>query len=139
MRILKGYSEEEQKELKKFKKIFGINDLLHIITGIAPDTGCSLIWRKYDKAEKDERISIIRDILDFYTDKARFAEQKYYVHLIKGNEKSYLNITSYGSVDLLPNFEYSGQKNKFTREEIIAIDPRLVSFMEEVEDDEGLD
>ena len=65
--------------------------------------------------------------------------KKYYVHLIKGNEKSYLNITSYGSVDLLSNFEYSGEKNKFTREEIIAIDPRLVPFMEEVEDDERLD
>ena len=135
VRILKGYSKDQQKELEYTKGNMSINDFLHSITYFPANTECDSIKDKYDEADTDERISIIRDILDFYTDKAKFPEQKYYVHLIKGNEKSYLNITSYGSVDLLSNLEYSGQKNKFTREEIIAIDPRLVPFMEEVEAD----
>ena len=65
--------------------------------------------------------------------------KKYYVHLIKGNEKSYLSMSWYGVVDVGNNNACGGWQNKFTREEIIAIDPRLVPFMEEVEDDERLD
>jgi len=137
MRILKGYSKDEQKELECIKNNMSCNDLLHNITGLAPDTGCGLIWRRYDKAGIDERISIIRDILDFYTDKAKFAEpKKYYVHFIKGDESSYLNISSNGVVKLDSNFEFGSFKTKFTRDEVVAIDPRLVPFMEEVEGDE---
>lgn len=109
------------------------NDLLHNITYFPANTECGSIKDKYDGANTDERISIIRDILDFYTDKAKFSEQKYYVHLIKGDESSYLNITSDGVVELDDNLEFSGWQNKFTRDEVIAINPRLVVFMEEVE------
>ena len=133
VRILKGYSKGEQNELKEFKKTLDITDLLHIITGLAPDTGCGLIWRRYDKAGTDERISIIKDILDFYTDKANFAEQKYYLHLIKGDKYSYLNITPVGGLVLGSHLEDNGWKNKFTHEEIISMNPQLLLFEEEVE------
>ena len=133
VRILKGYSKDQQKELKKVKEILRIDDLLHIITGFTQDTRCSLIRQKYDNAEKEEQISIIRDILDFYTDKAKFADQKYYVHLIKGDEYSYLNINSEGGAELGTKFGFGYWKTKFTRDEVAAMNPQLVLFMEEVE------
>lgn len=136
VRILKGWTKEEQKELEKVKEI-GINDFLHIITGLTSDTRFGLIWEKYDKAEQDEGTSVIRDILDFYTDRAKFAEpKKYYVHLIKGDEYSYLNINPDVGAELDNRLELRGWKTKFTRDEVVAIDPRFVPFMEEVEDDE---
>ena len=137
VRILKGYSENEQKELEEAKDS-NFSSAIALIRGIGDvDGDCHALSEKYYHGDTNENNRLARDIADFYTGKAKFAEpKKYYVHLIKGDEKSYLNITSYGSVDLLSNLEYIGQKNKFTREEIIAIDPRLVSFMEEVEDDE---
>jgi len=135
VRILRGYSKGEQNELKEFKKTLDITDLLHIITGLAPDTGCGLIWRRYDKADTYERISIIRDILDFYTDKANFAEpKKYYVHLIKSDEHSYIRTDVRGEVYLDTNFEYGIWKTKFTRDKVVAMNPKLLLFMEEVED-----
>lgn len=62
--------------------------------------------------------------------------KKYYVHLFKDDEYSYLNVTLDGRAQLDNNFEFDDLKTEFTREEIISIDPRLVLFMEEVEDDE---
>lgn len=110
--------------------------LLHLLTGVPLDEGCGFIKDKYDNTDTDKQISIIRDILDFYTDKAKFAEQKYYVQLIKDDEYSYLSISWAGVVELYGNRACNGWKNKFTRDEVVAIDPKLVPFMEEVEDDE---
>ncbi|GEO63993.1 hypothetical protein [Companilactobacillus nantensis] len=137
MRILKGYSKDEQKELEYTKKNMSCNDLLHNITYFPANTECGSIKDKYDAADTDERISIIRDILDFYTDKATFiVPKKYYVQLIAGDEESYLNINPNGGAKLYNRLGLNGWKVKFTRDEVVAIDPRLVPFMEEVEDDE---
>jgi len=137
MRILKGYSKDEQKELEYTKKNMSCNDLLHNITYFPANVGCNPIKDKYDEADTDERISIIRDILDFYTDKAKFAEpKKYYVHFLKSYGGSYLNIDTDGEVELDNRFELNSWKTKFTRDEVAAIDPRFVTFMEEVKDDE---
>jgi len=138
MRILKGYSKEEQRELEDAKKFMKCNYLIYNITSYRANTECGSIKDKYDHADTDERISIIRDILDFYADKATFAEpKKYYVHFIKSDEYSYLNITSDGGVELSNNSEFDDwKKSKFTREEVVAINPKFVPFMEEVEDNE---
>lgn len=140
MRILKGYSKDEQRDLENNKEFVNCNDFINTITSNRVTTECCSIKDKYHKADKEEQISIIRDILDFYTDKATFAEpKKYYVHFIKSNRNSYLNIAwkKYHIVEELGNnFASSGWQNKFTREEVAAIDPRFVLFMEEVEDDE---
>ena len=136
MRILKGYSKKEQKELEYNKKNMSCNDLLHNITYFPANVGCNPIKDKYDNADTDERISIIRDILDFYTDKAKFADQKYYVHFIKSDGSSYLNL-DFGERPVVGNnSELMGLKTKFTREEVVAINPKFVPFMEEAEDDE---
>lgn len=109
------------------------NDLLHNITYFPANIECDSIKNKYDGAGADERISIIRDILDYYAGVAKFPEQKYYVHLIKSDRDSYLKTDVSGGVYLDSNFEYGIWKTKFTRDEVVDIDPRLVPFMEEVE------
>ena len=136
MRILKGYSKDQQKELEYTKNIMSCNDLLNNITYFPANVGCDSVKDKYDGANTDERISIIRDILDFYTDKAKFAEQEYYVHFITSNGQSYLNINQNGALQLCGRFERNGWKTKFTHEEIIAMNPQFLLFEEEVEDDE---
>lgn len=137
MRILKGYSKDEQKELEYDKKNMSCNNLLHNITYFPANIECSPIKDKYDEADTDERISIIRDILDFYTDKAKFTEQKYYVQLIKNNVGSYLNKCS-------PNGFYMPDtcrqdkltQTEFTEQEIKDIDPRYMAFAVPVEADD---
>ena len=59
--------------------------------------------------------------------------KKYYVHLIKGDEESYLNINLEGGAELGTKFGYGHWKTKFTRDEVVAINPKFVPFMEEVE------
>ena len=134
MRILKGYSKDQQKELEYTKNIMSCNDLLNNITDFQAYTECDSIKDKYDAADTYERISIIRDILDFYTDKATFTDpKKYYVQLIAGDEESYLNITPDGRSQLGSNLEIDGCKSKFTHKEVVLIDSRFVPLMEEVE------
>lgn len=139
MRTLKGYSKEEQKELENNKELVNCNDLLHIITdfisGTRSGTRFNLIWEKYNEAEPDEQISIIKDILDFYTDKARFAEQKYYVKFSKIGYP-YLVQANYG-MDLACYLR-SGYKEEFTEQEIKAIDPRYMAFAVPVEADDEI-
>jgi len=60
--------------------------------------------------------------------------KKYYVHFFKDDEHSYLNVNFDGETEIDNYFEFNGWKIKFTRDEVVAIDPRLVPFMEEVED-----
>lgn len=136
MRILKGYSKEEQKELKYAKKNMSCNDFLHNITYFPANIECDFIKDKYDNADTDERISIIRDILDFYTDKANFAEpKKYYIKMPKVNYP-YLIREMGGKFDYAKSPDVLGSgENRFTEQEIKAIDPRYMVFAVPVEED----
>ncbi|PMD71483.1 hypothetical protein [Companilactobacillus nuruki] len=138
VRILKGWTKEERKELEEAKDTENLGDFLHAITEYRYKvTHYQYVWDKYDAAKTQDQFSIIQDIVDFYTDKAKFPEpKKYYVHFIKGDEYSYLNINSEGGAELGTKFGFGHWKTKFTRDEVVAIDPRLVVFMEEVKDDE---
>ena len=135
VRILKGYSENEQKELEYTKGNMSINDFLHNITYFPAYVECDSIKDKYDKADKDEQITIIKDILDFYTDKAKFKEQKYYVQLIKNNNSSYLNKCSPNGF-YMPDTCRQGKmtQTQFTEQEIKDIDPRYMAFAVPVEE-----
>jgi len=136
MRILKGWPENERKELEEAKDN-GFNDAICLINGIVGnENDCIFLTGRYEDESSDEDNLLARDIADYYCGNAKFPEQKYYVHLIKGDEYSYLNITSDGGAELDNKFAFDGWRNKFTREEIISMNPQLVPFMEEVEDDE---
>ena len=139
MRVLKGYSKEERKELEEAKD----NDsssAMGLINDIGGDYDyCQSLTRKYIREDINDNNQMAKDIVDFYCGNAKFPDKKYYVHLIKGDESSYLNI-DFGERPVLDNkFEFDGWQTKFTRDEVVAIDPRFVPFMEEVEDDERLD
>lgn len=137
MRILKGYSKEEQKELEKAKNFMSCSDLLHIITGFPANTEFGSIKDKHDGANTDEQISIIKDILDFYTDKAKFVEPKrYYVQLIRNDGGGYLNKNRVGNFCMTNSCQPDETfQTKFTEQEIKAIDPRYMEFAVPVEAD----
>jgi len=137
VRILKGYSKYEQKELENAKKHIDCSDLLHIITAFISGTIFDLIWSKYNESEPDERISIIRDIIDFYTGKAKFADpKKYYVKLIKNSDFSYLYRSKLTNFLILDGCSLSQDyQTEFTEQEINDIDPRYMQFAVEVEAD----
>lgn len=129
MRILKGYSKDEQKELEEGKqKYMNGSDLLQIMTGFPLDMNCGLIWQKYDKSEKDEQISIIRDILDFYTDKAKFPENKYVVHDKVTGQYIYYNVTD----GLYWGQPHSGKAVTNTKEEWLTINPAYEPMLEKL-------
>lgn len=137
MRFLKGYNEDEQKELEYAKKNMSCNDWLHNITYFPANIECGSIKDKYDGANTDERISIIKDILDFYTDKAKFAEQKYYIKLIRNNDSSYLNRSTVNGFCMGCCYQPDEIfQTEFTKQEIKDIDPRYMAFAVPVEDDD---
>ena len=134
MRILKGYSKDEQRDLENAKKYMDCNDLLHIITDFISGTRFNLIWEKYNEAEPDEQITIIRDIADYYAGVAKFPEQKYYVHLIKDNECSYLNRSTSNGFCMACCYQPDEVfQTEFTEQEIKDIDPRYMAFAVPVE------
>lgn len=137
MRILKGWTKEERKELEEAKDN-GFGSAILLIKEItSDDDDCIALTGKYTNEYYDADNRLARDIADYYAGEAKFAEpKKYYVHLIKGNENSYLSISWDRVVELNDKIACGGWKNKFTRDEVIDIDPRLVPFMEEVKDDE---
>ena len=136
MRILKGYSKDEQKELENAKKYMRCNDLLHNITDNPAEARCSLIGKKYTKAESDEQISILRDILDFYTCYAKFPEQKYVVHDKVTDQYIYYSFPwkglRWGSLQLGTGAE------KKTKDEWLAVNPAYGLMLEKVEDNEEI-
>ena len=137
VRILKGYSENEQKELEEAKDN-GFLSSMTLIYGIGDDDDdCHSLSKKYYRENPNENEQMAKDIIDFYCDKAKFAEpKKYYVHFVKGYKNGYLNVHKYTGeifISTRTGIDNDVFKTAFTDEEIKAIDPRLVPFMEEVE------
>lgn len=135
MRILKGYSKEEQKDLECIKNIISCNDLLHNITSYQSNTECGSIKDKYDVADTEERIPIIKDILDFYTGDAKFPDKKYVVHDSATDQCIYYNWAwterglDWGQLEKeIPEIK--------TKDEWLAINPAYEPMLESVEDDE---
>ncbi|APX72471.1 hypothetical protein M5C72_04950 [Companilactobacillus allii] len=88
----------------------------------------------FNPLSDENKTQFAQDLIDLYTGKAKFSDKKYYVHLIEGDEYSYLNINSEGGAELGTKFGFGHWKTKFTIDEVAAMNPQLVLFMEEVED-----
>lgn len=133
VRILRGYSKEERKELEEAKDN-GFLSAITLINGFGGDDGdCHALSEKYCREYTNDNNQLAKDIADFYCGNAKFSDKKYYVHFIKNDEYSYLNINSEGGAELGTKFGFGHWKTKFTIDEVAAIDPQLVLFMEEVE------
>lgn len=77
MRILKGYSKEERKELEEAKD----NGFLSVIALFCSikrdDNNCHVLYAKYYREDTNGNNQMARDIADYYTGNAKFLEQKY--------------------------------------------------------------
>ena len=137
MRILKGYSKDQQKELEEAKDN-GFNSAFDLIYGIIKsERDLAFIVKKYDEGSSSDNDQLAKDIVDYYAGVAKFPEpKKYYVHFIKGDSDSYLNYgldsKNYYTDD---KEEISCVKTQFTKEEIRAINPSYLLFIEEVPND----
>ncbi|MFD1471543.1 hypothetical protein [Companilactobacillus mishanensis] len=128
------YTADELKELKELSKaydspMYAISKLL-----TARTHGVENLQAKYLEMRHEDEFDLMADINNVIMGTAVFPyPKKYYVQLIAGDEESYLNINPIGGEQLYNRLGLNGWKTKFTRDEVIAIDPRLVPFMEEVE------
>lgn len=132
-----NYTENELRELKELGK--ARNSPMTAVSRVVK-TGVKIqpyefLWRKYRTLDSHKEFDFMADINNVVMGTVIFPEpKKYYVQLIAGDEESYLSTNPIGGVQLYNRRGLNGWKTKFTRDEVIAIDPRLVPFMEEVED-----
>ncbi len=139
MRILKGWTKDERKELEEAKDN-NFDNTIDFIRGIAiDDDDCTSLNNKYMNECSEEDNQLAKDIADFYTGKAKFPEQKYYVKLLDKDD-GYLNLNYQHSfyecfVDDKDDYEDGDYKTQFTISEIEDIDPRYKQFAIPVEDE----
>ena len=129
MRILKGYSTQERKELEEAKDN-GFDDAICLINGIVgDDNDCIFLAGRYEDESSDEDNLLARDIADYYAGVAKFPEQKYYVQLIKNNDDSYLNRSKLDNLCMTNSCQSDDFfQTEFTEQEIKDIDPRYMQF-----------
>lgn len=131
------YTADELKELKRLNTDYHspMNAIKQIVKeGVVGDQ-LGHLREKYLAMEYEDEFDFMADVNNVVIGTAIFSNpKKYYVQLIKGDCYSYLNITSDGVMELSNDFDSSTWQTKFTRDEVVAIDPKLVPFMEEVED-----
>jgi len=137
MRILKGWTKEERKELEEAKD----NDsssAMSLINDIGDDYDyCQSLTRKYIREDINDNNQMAKDIIDFYCGNAKFSDKKYYVHLIKNSEVGYLNRNKSNTFLILEGRCLSqNYQTKFTEQEIKAIDPKYMAFAVPVEEDD---
>ena len=135
MRILKGWPENERKELEEAKDN-GFN-AIGLINGIInSENDCIFLARRYENESSDEDNLLARDIADYYAGVAKFPEQKYYVKLIRNNDSSYLNRSTPNGFCMACCYQPDEVfQTEFTEQEIKAIDPRYMAFAIPVEED----
>ena len=137
MRILKGWTKDERKELEEAKDN-GFSSVMTLIYGISEGYGdCRALSEKYCREEPNDNNQLAKDIIDFYTYNAKFPEQKYYVQLIKNNDDSYLNRNRLDAYLTLDGCHSAlNYQTEFTKQEIKAINPRYMAFAVPAEDDD---
>lgn len=151
VRILKGYSKEERKELESYK-LSGEYDAINLCYFIhdnyvqagevGGDVKCaSPLGEKYRKLNIGLKFfsinQLARDIVDYFDGKAKFPEpKKYYVHFINGYD-SYLNLYgSKGEAIMSDRVQDKNHQTQFTKKEIFSMNPDFLPFAEEVPEDD---
>lgn len=135
MRILEGYSEKEQKELKSLRGLsYPFNRLIQDEGRLFPEL-IKKIGSFGTDPSKDRQI--FQDVADYINGKAKFPEpKKYYIHFLKDGSRSYLNVDFANDLMINDKSQTPFFKTQFTREEVSDIDPNYEPFMEEVPEDE---
>lgn len=133
------YTADELKELKRFNTDY--HSPMNAIKQIVGKGDCNGPFKnlreKYFEIKPEEEFDFMADINNSVMGTAIFPEpKKYYVHFIKDDSDSYLNYgldrENYYTTD---KEEISCVKTQFTKEEIRAINPSYLLFIEEVSND----
>lgn len=137
VRILHGWTKDERKELEEAKD----NGFLSVIALICSikrdDDNCRALYEKYYREDTNGNNQMAKDIIDFYYGNAKFAEQKYYVKLIRNDDDGYLNKGKLNTFVTLGNCRTSHYyQTEFTKQEIKDIDPRYMAFAVLAEEDD---
>ena len=137
VRILKGYSKTERKELEEAKDndFNDFSSAIALIRSICDDIGyCHALSEKYCREDTNDNNQLAKDIADFYCGNAKFPEQKYYIKMPKVNYP-YLIRDMGGKFDYAQSPDIFGSgENSFTKQEIKDIDPRYMAFAVPVEE-----
>lgn len=137
MRILKGYSKAQRRELEEAKDNYFFSVIALICSIDRDDDDCHALSEKYYCEDTNKNNQMAKDIIDFYYGNAKFPEQKYYVKLIRNDDDGYLNKGKLNTFVTLGNCRTSHYyQTKFTEDEIKAIDPKYMAFAVPVEDDD---
>ena len=129
MRILKGYSKAEQRELEEAKD----NGFLSVIALFCSikrdDNNCRALYEKYYREDTNGNNQMARDIADFYCGNAKFPEQKYVVHDKATDQYIYYDVTErgfhWGEIGRVrPDIK--------TKDELLAINPAYEPMLEKV-------
>lgn len=137
MRILKGYSKEERKELEEAKDNYFFSVVALICSIDRDDDDCRALHEKYYCEDTNKNNQMAKDIIDFYFGNAKFPEEKWYVHFINGNDESYLN-RGVESKNIYPDSkkQTNNFQTQFTKQEVEDINPDYLLFLEKVPDEE---
>lgn len=133
VRILHGWTKDERKELEEAKD----NGFLSVIALICSikrdDDNCHALYEKYYREDTNDNNRMTKDIIDFYCGDAKFAEQKYYVHLVKDDSFSYFNLGLNGEKTYIGGNPQTGNfQTQFTKQEVEDINPDYLLFLEKV-------
>ena len=131
VRILKGYSKAERRELEEAKD----NGFLSVIALICSikrdDDNFHALYEKYYRDDTNGNNQMAKDIIDFYYGNAAFPEEKYVVHDKVTDQYIYYSFTRkvlrWGSLQLGTGAE------KKTKDEWLAINPAYEPMLEKVE------
>ena len=136
-RIIKGWTDEERRELEEYKKepkSSMLKVFYDLFSGYEfyPNL-CKKARSISGGAHMDQENQFVNDVVDYFNDDAKFPEEKWYVHLINGNDESYLNrgveskdisLGSKGRIDCI--------QTQFTKQEVEDINPKYLEFLEKV-------
>lgn len=133
MRILKGYSKEERKELEEAKD----NNFFSVIALICSihrgdDDNCRALYEKYYCENTNKNNQMAKDIIDFYTGNAKFPEEKYVVHDSTTDQYIYCNVLAKGKLHWWELGAETAERK--TKEEWLKINPAYEAMLEKVED-----
>ncbi|HIY92369.1 MAG TPA: hypothetical protein H9820_05425 [Candidatus Companilactobacillus pullicola] len=145
MRILKGYSKRERKELEEAKDN-NFDNAIDLIRGIAiDDDDCTSLNNKYMNECSEEDNQLAKDIVDFYCGNAKFPEQKYVLETTTPHSSAHTYIkgilgSTYGGIGAADEIKTTSNKEEALVLSKNAIEQKLggkyMAFAVPVEDDD---
>lgn len=117
MRILKGYSKRERKELEEAKDN-NYSSAMILIHGIGEEySDCQALSEKYYHEDTNEDNQLAKDIVDFYSGNAKLPEQKYVLETTTPHSSAHTYIkgilgSTYGGIGAADEIKTTSNKEE---------------------------